>query len=139
LIASGGEPQYFPPGEEFIVRNSRWVFGVVLLLLAAGFVWSVRKLGQFRSHDYDGSRDWRRLLLHAGLPLVIDIALIGFIFLKLLPDNNTNLPLLLKNAPDIGLLALLILLLSAGWGIARTVLFVNTWNRRPGLLAVAEA
>jgi CubicO group peptidase (beta-lactamase class C family) len=130
LIATGGEAQYFPPAESFLVRNSRWISGVILLLLAVGLVWSLRTLKKLRWGEHTAGAEFRMVFSQAVLPLLMVIALIGYIFLKFLPDNNASLPVLIRFAPDLGILILLILLLSAGWGLV-LIAFMGNARRRP--------
>jgi CubicO group peptidase (beta-lactamase class C family) len=130
LIATNGEAQYFPPWEEsFVVQNSRWLFALITLLLIAEFIWSLRLIVKMRSHDQD-EPSRRTLPLHALLPLLIDIGLVAIIFFKFLPDNSATLPILIHHTPDLGLLLILILLLTVGWGTVRTLWIGFAYYRR---------
>jgi len=132
LLATGGEAQYFPPAEGFLVRYSRWIFALVALLLIAEMVWSMRKWRRIRRRDVDIAPDPGTMLFHAGIPFVIDVALVAYLLFRLLPDNAVNLPILIKNTPDLGLLTILILLLTVGWGALRTTLFGYAWMKWKG-------
>lgn len=119
LIANGAEPVYFPPGEVFAVRYARWIFSLVVLLLIGELVWTARMLK--RGADGSAPPGHRtRTLIHLVIMLAVDAALIFFVFFMLLPDNATTLPDLLRIAPDMGLLALLVALLAGVWGAIRT-------------------
>jgi hypothetical protein len=126
LIATGGDAQYFPPAEDLVVRYSRWIFAALVLLLAAGLGWASRTANKTRR----AAPASRAVLPAAGLLLLLILALNGYVFLKLLPDNNATLPVLIKNGPDLAILVLLIGLLSLGIGAAWIVLARNVWARR---------
>jgi CubicO group peptidase (beta-lactamase class C family) len=130
LIATGGQPQYFPPAEDYITQNSRWIAGVILillLLLSGGVVWALRTLKKVRKGHTTSDPTLYLILL---IPLITGTALIGYIFLKFLPDHNASLPVLIRFAPDLGILVLLLLLFFIGWGIASFLLIAFTWTRR---------
>lgn len=113
LISTGGEAQYFPPAEGFVQRRSRALFAVAVLLLAAGLVVSMRLIKQFRnSGSLSQPRRLRQLLFAAGC-LVLTAALLSYLLLVLLPDNNANLATLLRFVPDVGMLLLVLLILAA--------------------------
>ena len=125
LIATGGDAQYFPPSEDFIVRYSRWIFATLVVLLAIGLAWAYRAASKTRR----AAPASRALLPSAGLVLLM-LALNAYIHLKLLHDNNATLPFLIRFAPDLGLFTLLIALLSLGIGAAFIVLAWNVSARR---------
>jgi CubicO group peptidase (beta-lactamase class C family) len=130
LIATGGQPQYFPPAEDYITQNSRWIASVILillLLLSGGVVSALRKLKKVRKGHPTSDPTLFLILL---IPLITGTALIGYIFLKFLPDHNASLPVLIRFAPDLGILVLLFLLFFIGWGIASFLLIAFTWTRR---------
>jgi len=128
LIATGGQAQYFPTSEETMVRYSKlWFGGLNLILIGFVFI-SLRQLRKFKSDTVNPALQRKKFIQYAGIPLFIDIALLGFIFLKLLPENNTSIPVLLKQAPDLGIICVMLLLLSGIWGIIRTGWFVIAWK-----------
>jgi len=106
LIAHGGDAYYFGPDEDFIIRNSRLIFGVITLLLLGTLIW------EFRQRKNTGSKNKVRA---NWLSLLINLGLISFIHLKLLPDNSTSTWALFKRSPDLGTLAILVTLLSSIW------------------------
>lgn len=126
VIATGGEAQYFPAGEEFTIRYSKLIFSGLTLILIFFVFLSLRHLKTFKSLEPKFQR--KKFIQYAGIPLLIDIALLGFIFLRLFPESNVNLPILLKLAPDLGILFLCLLLLSGIWAIVRTILFISAWK-----------
>jgi len=115
LIATGGEAQYFPPGDSFVVQYSRWIFGVLALLLAGGLVGLARMVQRVRRGKHASPR---KALAWAGLALLVVVGLVLLIFLWLLPDNNVTLSVLRGFAPDLWVLLVLILALLAGWAAA---------------------
>lgn len=111
LIATGGEAHYFPPSQDFIVRYSLWIFSGVAVLLLAGLLWSLSRR--------NGS--W--------LPLPLNLGLLAYLHLKLLPDNAVNIPVLLRGAPDLGILVSLVTLLAVGWSVTSLLLFLKTRSK----------
>lgn len=110
LIATGGEAYYFPPGEDFIVRYSLWIFSGVAVLLLGGLLWSLLRR----------NRSWLALI-----PLPINLGLLAYLHLKLLPDNDVNLPILLRGAPDLGILVSLVTVLAIGWSAVSLLPFLK--------------
>jgi CubicO group peptidase (beta-lactamase class C family) len=119
LIASGGEAQYFPPSESFVVRYARPLFGAVVVALAGMLAFTLAKNKAHRRFQAAGA------ILMLASAVIVSAGLLGFIFLKLLPDNTANLPLLVRGAPDLGLLVILIMLLCLAWIAASIALLVN--------------
>lgn len=62
-------------------------------------------------------RDGVAFLLMAAL----DITLIAYFLLVQLPENLTTVPLMLRLAPDLGLMLVIVLILTAGWGAIRSL------------------
>jgi CubicO group peptidase (beta-lactamase class C family) len=111
LMANGGEAYYFQPSEEPIVRYSRWIFSGLALVLLSGLTWSwqhVRNPGK------------RRVWLHV-LPLLLNIGLLTYLYLVLLPNNNASLRSLVDRSPDLGILCILVTAFALGW------MAVNAW------------
>jgi CubicO group peptidase (beta-lactamase class C family) len=129
LIANGGQPYYFGPGEDFVMRHARLLYGGIVLLLTASAIWSVRRLRRLRAGASAGRPTTRDLVFGVGLPLLLDLALLGYTFLVLLPANNATPAILLRDTPDYALLVFLLVLLSGGWALARTVLYATAWAR----------
>jgi CubicO group peptidase (beta-lactamase class C family) len=111
LIATNGDAYDFRPSEGVIVRHARWIFGGIPLLLIGGIGGSLlacKKAPRPASPNrFRGFEFW--------LVLFVTLGVLGYIHLKLLPDNAANIPVLLNLAPDLGMLVLLISLLSVGW------------------------
>jgi CubicO group peptidase (beta-lactamase class C family) len=122
LIANGGNAQYFSAWEEgFIVKYSRQIFSIVALLLFVELVWSLRKWNNLRNDNSTNSRK-KVIVLQILVPLVIDIALVGYFLWKVLPDAGASPIILIRHAPDLGILFIVIMILAVGWGIVRTLL-----------------
>jgi hypothetical protein len=100
---------------------------ILLLLLSGGVVWALRKLKKVRKGHPTSDPTLFLILL---IPLITGTALTGYIFLKFLPDHNASLPVLIRFAPDLGILALLFLLFFIGWGVASFLLVAIAWTRR---------
>jgi CubicO group peptidase (beta-lactamase class C family) len=116
LIANGGDAYYFQPSEGFFVRHSRWIFSGLALLLVGGLVWSARRL---RLEEPKGIA-WKN-----WLPLLLNLILLGYLYLVLLPDNGTDLRTLLRFVPDLGILLVLVTMFSVGWITASVLGIVN--------------
>jgi CubicO group peptidase (beta-lactamase class C family) len=106
LIANGGDAYYFTPGEDFIVRNSRPIFSVVVLLLLGTLIWEFRQ----RKNPASKNKVWVK-----WVSLLINLGLLSFIHLKLLPDNHVSVWVLYNQAPDLGTLTILVTILSSAW------------------------
>lgn len=111
LIATGADPYYFQPEEDFLVRNSLAIFSGMAVILLVGLLWSLlRRKGPKPA--------WLDLI-----PLAVSLGLLAYLHLKLLPDNAANLWVLLRGAPDLGILISLVTLLAAGWAVTSLLLF----------------
>jgi CubicO group peptidase (beta-lactamase class C family) len=120
LLALGLEAQHYPPQEDWLTQNLRPLsIGLILLLLISG-VAAIRRLRGAALSRRDG---W----FFAALAL-IDVALVGYLLLIRLPAAKSNVPLTLRFEPDLGLLLLVILLLTLGWGLLRSVWAVWRWQ-----------
>jgi CubicO group peptidase (beta-lactamase class C family) len=129
LIVTGGEPQYYQPTESFVVRNARLLFGAVVVALASLLVFT---LAMNRVHSRLPAAG---TILMLAVSVILTACLLGFIFLRLLPDNMANLPLLVRGAPDLGLLVILLMLLSLAWIAASIALLTNFLNQRRKIAA----
>jgi CubicO group peptidase (beta-lactamase class C family) len=114
LIATGGEAYYFPPSEDFIVRYSLWIFSGVAVFLLGGLLWSLSRQ----------NNSWRTLI-----PLPVNLGLLAYLHLNLLPENDVNIPILLRGAPDLGILVSLVTLLAVGWSITSLLLFLKSRSK----------
>lgn len=112
-LALGQEPSIPPASSPFLDRFIKPLSVAVLLLLIVSALWAFRRLRR-------GPLSGREMALFAGLA-VIDLALLGYIFLVRLPAIKSSLPLVVRFEPDLGLLMVLFLLLTAVWGTARTM------------------
>lgn len=119
LLALGLEAQRYPPQEDWLTRNLRPLgIGLILLLLISGAIAIRRRRGAaFTRRD-----GW----LFVALAL-IDLALVGYLLFIRLPAA-TSVPLTLRFEPDLGLLLLIILLLTLGWGLIRSLWAVWRWQ-----------
>jgi hypothetical protein len=65
-----------------------------------------------------------------SLLAAIDLILAGGLLFIRLPETNDTLALALRFNPDIGLMYILLLVLTLGWGFLRTGLFVHVLSRK---------
>lgn len=125
LLALGLEPAVFSHTDDFMTRYGQIAGVAVVLLLGASLIWSVRRLLPDRSQDRGaGQPQPNRMVFFVLLPL-LDLLLVGYILFWEIPQSNTTLPLSLSFNPEVGLLYLVILVLTLGWGALRTVLAIR--------------
>jgi CubicO group peptidase (beta-lactamase class C family) len=120
LLALGLEAQHYPPHEDWLTQQQRpLAIGLVLLLVGSG-VFAIRRLRRPTFSRRDG---WLFIAL-----AIIDLALVGYLFFVRMPNAKSSVPLTLRFEPDLGLLLLVILLLTLGWGLIRSLWAVWRWR-----------
>lgn len=125
LLALGLEAQHYPPQEDWLTQNLRPLgIGLILLLLISGAI----AIRQLRGAAFTRRDGW----FFAALAL-IDLALTGYLLFVRLPAAKSNVPLTLRFEPDLGLLLLVILLLTLGWGLLRSLWVVWRWRTSGGV------
>jgi len=123
VLAVGLDP--LEPGSvDFIGKNILALLAIVILLLGIGLVWSVRKIRQLSSQPDMDSRQRRKLTVQMTLLTVCDLFLAGALLFVRLPETNDTLALALRFNPDVGLMYILLLVLTLGWGTIRTLIFL---------------
>jgi CubicO group peptidase (beta-lactamase class C family) len=133
LIYLGKEPALYPPWEDVIRQHAREIFTAVNLLLLGSAVWFLRKLQSWRQSPAAGASRWRMIFGYVLLPLAVDIFLAWFLLAVQLPQAKSTVLVVLRMAPDLGLLVALTLLLTLGWGTVRTLLVLQSiFRRAPG-------
>ncbi|MBE2198729.1 MAG: hypothetical protein IAE79_08975 [Anaerolinea sp.] len=90
-----------------------------MFLLVSG-IFAIRQLRDANFSRRDG---WLFISL-----AIIDLALIGYLLFVRLPNAKSSVPLTLRFEPDLGLLLLIILLLTLGWGLIRSLWAVWRWQ-----------
>ena len=129
FIAMGGDIHYATPGESFFIRNSRWILSLVILGLVVMFIWSLKTLRKIRYGELD-QKPASVKISFILIPGLIDASLLGYVFLKFLPENRVSLAALVRHVPDLGLLFLLLLILSGIWGALRLILSIYLLQKR---------
>jgi len=124
MLAVGLEP-LAPRSTDFIGKNIRVLLAVVILLLGIDMVWAVHKLRQLPLKSGGDSRQKRKLAIQMTLLAIIDMTLAGGLLFIRLPDTKDTLSLALRFNPDIGLMYVLLLMFTLGWGTIRTILFLR--------------
>ena len=124
LLALGLEPALVPQQADFLARHGRGIGVSIVLLLASSAVLSALMLLRHTPENH-AVRSQRRSVIFFSVLLLIDLALAGYLWFVQIPQSGTTLPLALSFEPDIGLIYLLILAFTLGWGSLRTVLAVN--------------
>lgn len=132
MLAVGLEPLE-SQSADFIVKNGRVLLAVIIVLLGIGAVWVVRKLRQMSSNSGSDSRQKRKLAIQMTLLTIVDLALaVGLLFIRL-PESKDTLAGTLRFNPDIGLMYVLLLIFTLGWGTIRTLLFLRQSLKTNGL------
>jgi CubicO group peptidase (beta-lactamase class C family) len=122
LLALGLEAQHYPPQEDWLTQQLRPLsVGLILLLLVSG-VFTIRRL---RGETFSRRDGWLFITL-----AMIDLALAGYLLLVRLPNAKSSVPLTLCFEPDLGLLLLVILLLTLGWGLFRSLWAIWRWRAK---------
>jgi CubicO group peptidase (beta-lactamase class C family) len=120
LLALGLEAQRYPPQEDWLTQNLRPLsIGLILLLLISGAA-AVYRLRVAAWNRRDG---W----FFAALAF-IDLALAGYLLFVRLPAAKSSVSLTLRFEPDLGLMLLVILLLTVGWGVIRSLWAAWRWQ-----------
>lgn len=120
LLALGLEAQQYPPQEDWLTQNLRPLgIGLILLLLVSG----MGAMQLLRRTVMSRRSSW----FIAALAL-IDLALAGYLLLVRLPAAKSSVALTLRFEPDLGLMLLVILLLTVGWGIVRSLWAIWHWR-----------
>jgi hypothetical protein len=124
MLAVGLEPLE-PQSADFIGKNIRVLLAVVIVLLGISAVWAVRKLRQLPLKTGSDARQKRKLAIQMTLLAIVDLALaVGLLFIRL-PESKDTIFLALRFNPDIGLMYVLLLMFTLGWGTIRTLLFLR--------------
>jgi len=124
MLAVGLEPLE-SQSADFIGRNIRVLLAAVILLLIIGVVWAVQKIRQLPLQSGNDSRQKRKLGIQMTVLAIVDLALAGGLLFIRLPETKDTLSLALRFNPDIGLIYVILLLLTLGWGTIRTLLFLR--------------
>jgi hypothetical protein len=122
MLAVGLEPLE-AGSADFIGKNILAMLMLVILLLVAGLVWSVRKIRLLSSLSGMEAGQRRKLNMQMALLTILDLSLAAGLLFVRLPESKDTLSLALRFSPDIGLLYILLLLLTLGWGTIRTLWF----------------
>jgi CubicO group peptidase (beta-lactamase class C family) len=120
LLALGQDAQNYPLEEDWMTRHLR-LLGMVLILALLTGVWvTLRRLRSGTFSRRDG-------LLFIALA-IFELLLVSYLLFIRLPNNESNLPLVLRFEPDLGLMLVIILLLTIGWGSVRSLWAARLWQ-----------
>ena len=122
LLALGREVQNYPPGEDWLSRHLRPLSVVVIILLfIIGFV-ALRRL---RGQSF--TRQDSRFFVGTA---ILDWGLVIYLLFIRLPNNESSIPLVMRFEPDLGIMLLVLLLLTAVWGSVRSLWALHRWRTR---------
>jgi CubicO group peptidase (beta-lactamase class C family) len=125
----------YPAGQMYLyeaplVQNIRIILLGVIGFLLFGAIWSIFNLWRWRRQPQAHPRGFWWVARAVIVPLLIDLALL-YAFVVVLPDmNQVSLPTVLRSTPELAALFIPLLVLVAGWGIVRTVLYAAALRRR---------
>jgi CubicO group peptidase (beta-lactamase class C family) len=108
LLALGLPPKQLPVHEDWLAQNTRLILYIIIAFFAVLNLWLLRP------------RSRLSVVLAACL---VQVGFTAYIFLVRVPDARTTMPLTLHFAPDLGQMTLVLVLL-AGWSVARAVVAV---------------
>jgi len=120
LLALGLEAQHYPPQEDWLTRQLRSLSVAIVLLLLLSTIVVIRRL---RRPAWSRRDSWLYIIL-----ALIDLVLAGYLLFIRLPNAKSGVSLTLRFQPDLGLLLLVILLLTLGWGLVRSLWAVWRWR-----------
>lgn len=113
LLALGLPPSLAEPQATGLDPWWRWIGVALILVLLASAVWAIRRL---RSETFRHRDKWMFVALAA-----LDLTLIAYFLFVQLPENLTTIPLMLRFNPDLGLMLVIVLILTAVWGTIRSL------------------
>lgn len=126
LLAAGLEPTMVAGSPDFLTRYGQAVGIGLIALLAAGFIWSARRLFR-RPVNFTRSTTLAFMVL-----LLLDVAIAGYLFFVEMPASETTLPLTLTYHLEVGVMVIAILVFTLGWGFIRTGWFLLRLYRQKG-------
>jgi hypothetical protein len=124
--------------EPLLLRYGSVLALAIVALLTVSLVWSLRELKRRREVSDPASP--RRQWLSIARPLLVDVAVLCFVWIYLPRHFVTTVPTIVRDSPDIGLVIILTTLLATVWGTARTGLLLQTrrGNRQAGTRAALQ-
>ena len=130
-LLAGTPTEPATPNEPVLLRYGTGLALAIVALLAFSLAWSVRELTRRRqSMPVSPRRRW----LSIAVPLLVDVAVLCFVWIYLPRHFVTTIPTMVRDSPDIRLVIILVTLLATVWAAARTMLLLTT--RRPSPAAV---
>ncbi|MGD2078414.1 MAG: serine hydrolase domain-containing protein [Chloroflexota bacterium] len=120
LLALGQEMQNYPLEEDWLTQNLRTLgIGLILVLLVLEWI-ALRRL---RGGEFGRRAGW----LFAGLA-IMDLALAGYALFIRLPNIESSVLQEVRYNPDLGLILVVVLLLTLGWGSLRSLWAWRRWR-----------
>lgn len=120
LLAQGQAPENYSAGEDWLTRHLRLLSGMLIVVLLVAAWIAVRQLRRPEWQRYNG-------LLFTGLAMM-DLVIIAYLLVIRLPQNDMNVPLVVRFEPDLGLMLILQLFLLIGWGSVRSLWAIRRWR-----------
>ncbi len=124
LLAAGLKPEMVPGSPDFLVRYGQVAGLVLIVLLAGSFIWSVRLLFR-RTLDFTP-----RTILAFAILLLLDLVIAGYILFVEMSPSETTLLLTFTYFLETGVIYIIILILTLGWGFLRTVLLLMRLSKK---------
>lgn len=108
------------PTEPFIIKNIRLLLALTIFLLLGISLWFLFKWKIYNRKSLFYDQSTKKKYLKLFLPYSLEILMVIYLIEIMLPQNNTNLLMTIRFAPDIGLMLLVILFLTVIIGSLRT-------------------
>lgn len=118
------------PSEPFIIRNIRLVLVVIIFSLIATSLLYFFKWNICRKDSLFYKQQKIKRYMKIFLPYFLEILLVVYLIEIMLPQNNTNLLLTIRFAPDIGLLLVIVLFFAIVIGSFRTLFILAKVYKR---------
>jgi CubicO group peptidase (beta-lactamase class C family) len=133
-ILVGLHPGVPASSDDPVRQYGKALLAVVAVLMALGTAVAFRRLRRWRRDPASGPRGPWGVLLHLVLPLVVDLGVTAFFWWLVLSTANFALadyPIIVHEAPDVGLALAVIAVLGIGWGLIRTLITLRVVRGAP--------
>jgi len=132
MLAVELDPIAFPTSD-FASQNIHWLIGIIILLLSFNLIWSIRLINYLSKNPLIKLQ--RNFIAQIVYFAAFDLIIAGSLLFIQLPRTNDTLLLSLHFNSDIGIMYFLILVLTLGWGIIRTTIFLLNLSSSKSQLA----
>ena len=114
-VAVGTEPRMADPNEDLVRQFARPLYGLAILLQILTVIWSLRS---------------RRRRVAIGLAALVNAGVLSLMLIYAPVSSDAPLSNLLRSSPDLGLMTVLAVLVTAGWLVLLLPRAVAYWRDR---------